>query len=180
MDHILVFGGKGGVGKSSISTATAVYLAKQLKDKKILIGECDYPFRIVTNANIYKGLFLEFVMAKKIYLFQEKRYSWGMQENRIILNKREYGEGGYGYQDKEIHVRGGLKSLADGLAYLHHKERKIKNLENLEKTILTIAENNDVCIRRPLYEKELNDLGKFLSVKIREIKNSEDMGDTII
>ncbi|MHA2002038.1 MAG: ArsA family ATPase [Promethearchaeota archaeon] len=41
MDHILVFGGKGGVGKSSISTATAVYLAKQLKDKKILLVSFD-------------------------------------------------------------------------------------------------------------------------------------------
>ena len=41
MDNLLVFGGKGGVGKSSISTATAVYLAQKLKDKKILLISFD-------------------------------------------------------------------------------------------------------------------------------------------
>ncbi|MHA1720446.1 MAG: ArsA family ATPase [Promethearchaeota archaeon] len=41
MDNLIVFGGKGGVGKSTISSATAVYLADQLKDKKILLISFD-------------------------------------------------------------------------------------------------------------------------------------------
>jgi arsenite/tail-anchored protein-transporting ATPase len=41
IQNLLVFGGKGGVGKSSISTATAVYLARKLKDKKILLISFD-------------------------------------------------------------------------------------------------------------------------------------------
>lgn len=41
MDNLIIFGGKGGVGKSSISTATAVYLAEQLKNKKILLISFD-------------------------------------------------------------------------------------------------------------------------------------------
>jgi len=41
VDNLIVFGGKGGVGKSSISAATAVYLADQLKNKKILLISFD-------------------------------------------------------------------------------------------------------------------------------------------
>ncbi len=41
MDNLIVFGGKGGVGKSSISAATAVYLADQLKNKQILLISFD-------------------------------------------------------------------------------------------------------------------------------------------
>ncbi|QEE17448.1 ArsA family ATPase [Promethearchaeum syntrophicum] len=41
MENLLVFGGKGGVGKSSISAATAVFLANQLTDKKILLISFD-------------------------------------------------------------------------------------------------------------------------------------------
>lgn len=41
MENIIVFGGKGGVGKSSISTATAVYLAQSLPNKKILLVSFD-------------------------------------------------------------------------------------------------------------------------------------------
>ncbi|MCF2140147.1 MAG: TRC40/GET3/ArsA family transport-energizing ATPase [Candidatus Lokiarchaeota archaeon] len=41
MENILVFGGKGGVGKSSISTATAVHLARKLPQKKILLVSFD-------------------------------------------------------------------------------------------------------------------------------------------
>jgi len=41
IEKILVFGGKGGVGKSSISAATAVKLAKQLSDKNILLISFD-------------------------------------------------------------------------------------------------------------------------------------------
>ncbi len=41
MDRLIVFGGKGGVGKSSISTATAVYLAEKLEDKNVLLISFD-------------------------------------------------------------------------------------------------------------------------------------------
>lgn len=41
MENLIVFGGKGGVGKSSISTATAVYLAKNQPNKKILLISFD-------------------------------------------------------------------------------------------------------------------------------------------
>ena len=41
IDRIIVFGGKGGVGKSSISAATAVKLAKDLPDKRILLISFD-------------------------------------------------------------------------------------------------------------------------------------------
>ncbi|TFF89689.1 MAG: hypothetical protein EU548_06840 [Promethearchaeota archaeon] len=41
MERILVFGGKGGVGKSSISAATAVKLSELLPDKKILLISFD-------------------------------------------------------------------------------------------------------------------------------------------
>jgi arsenite-transporting ATPase len=41
MENLIVFGGKGGVGKSSISASTAVYLADQLKNKKILLISFD-------------------------------------------------------------------------------------------------------------------------------------------
>ncbi len=41
MENLIVFGGKGGVGKSSISAATAVYLADQLKNKNILLISFD-------------------------------------------------------------------------------------------------------------------------------------------
>ncbi len=41
MEHLLVFGGKGGVGKSSLSTATAVYLADQFPLKRILLISFD-------------------------------------------------------------------------------------------------------------------------------------------
>ncbi len=41
MDNLIVFGGKGGVGKSSISAATAVYLANYLKNKQILLISFD-------------------------------------------------------------------------------------------------------------------------------------------
>jgi len=41
MQNLLVFGGKGGVGKSSISTATAVYLAEEMRDKKVLLISFD-------------------------------------------------------------------------------------------------------------------------------------------
>ncbi|HMB65246.1 MAG TPA: ArsA-related P-loop ATPase [Patescibacteria group bacterium] len=38
---ILIFGGKGGVGKSSIATSTAVWLADQMPDKRILLISFD-------------------------------------------------------------------------------------------------------------------------------------------
>ena len=41
MDGILIYGGKGGVGKSSISASTAVYLSQSLKSKKILLVSFD-------------------------------------------------------------------------------------------------------------------------------------------
>ena len=41
IERILVLGGKGGVGKSSISTATAVYLSELLPNKKILLISFD-------------------------------------------------------------------------------------------------------------------------------------------
>jgi len=41
MERLIVLGGKGGVGKSSISTATAVKLAKLIPEKKILIISFD-------------------------------------------------------------------------------------------------------------------------------------------
>ena len=41
MENLIVFGGKGGVGKSSISAATAVHLADHLKNKKILLISFD-------------------------------------------------------------------------------------------------------------------------------------------
>jgi arsenite-transporting ATPase len=41
IESILVFGGKGGVGKSSISAATAVLLSDLLPEKKILILSFD-------------------------------------------------------------------------------------------------------------------------------------------
>ncbi|MHA1520991.1 MAG: ArsA family ATPase [Promethearchaeota archaeon] len=41
MEGILIYGGKGGVGKSSISTSTAVYLAQLMKSKKILLVSFD-------------------------------------------------------------------------------------------------------------------------------------------
>ena len=41
MENLLIFGGKGGVGKSSISTATAVHLADQLQDQTVLLISFD-------------------------------------------------------------------------------------------------------------------------------------------
>ena len=41
LKNLLVFGGKGGVGKSSISCATAAYLAEQMPDQKILLISFD-------------------------------------------------------------------------------------------------------------------------------------------
>lgn len=41
MDNLIVLGGKGGVGKSSISAATAVYLAQMAQNKKILLVSFD-------------------------------------------------------------------------------------------------------------------------------------------
>ena len=41
IEKILVLGGKGGVGKSSISAATAVLLSDLLPDKKILLISFD-------------------------------------------------------------------------------------------------------------------------------------------
>ena len=41
MDRIIVLGGKGGVGKSSISAATAVKISDMLPEKNILIISFD-------------------------------------------------------------------------------------------------------------------------------------------
>lgn len=41
LKEILVFGGKGGVGKSSLSTATAVHIADHLPDQKVLLISFD-------------------------------------------------------------------------------------------------------------------------------------------
>ena len=41
MENLIIFGGKGGVGKSSISTATAVHLADQLQDQNVLLISFD-------------------------------------------------------------------------------------------------------------------------------------------
>ncbi len=41
LEHLIVFGGKGGVGKSSISAATALRIADMLPDKKILLISFD-------------------------------------------------------------------------------------------------------------------------------------------
>ena len=41
LEHLIVFGGKGGVGKSSISAATAVKIADMLPDKKVLLISFD-------------------------------------------------------------------------------------------------------------------------------------------
>jgi arsenite-transporting ATPase len=41
MEHLIVFGGKGGVGKSSLSAATALFIAKALPEKKILLVSFD-------------------------------------------------------------------------------------------------------------------------------------------
>jgi len=63
MENLIVFGGKGGVGKSSISAATAIYLANQLKNKKILL----ISFDIAHNLSIKR---LEMMLPKSpiIYL----------------------------------------------------------------------------------------------------------------
>jgi len=40
IERIIILGGKGGVGKSSISAATAIALSDLLPDKKILLISC--------------------------------------------------------------------------------------------------------------------------------------------
>lgn len=55
MENLLVFGGKGGVGKSSISTATAVYLAEELHDKKVLLISFDIAHNLSDLFNIEIG-----------------------------------------------------------------------------------------------------------------------------
>ena len=54
MDNLIVFGGKGGVGKSSISAATAVYLANHLENKQILLISFDIAHNLsdLFNKNI--------------------------------------------------------------------------------------------------------------------------------
>jgi arsenite-transporting ATPase len=55
LQHILVFGGKGGVGKSSISTATAVYLAQHLPEKRILVISFDIAHNLSDLFNMEIG-----------------------------------------------------------------------------------------------------------------------------
>ena len=55
IDRIIVFGGKGGVGKSSISAATAVKLAEDLPDKKILLISFDIAHNVTDLFSINVG-----------------------------------------------------------------------------------------------------------------------------
>ena len=55
IDRIIVFGGKGGVGKSSISAATAVKLARDLPDKKILLISFDIAHNVTDLFSIDVG-----------------------------------------------------------------------------------------------------------------------------
>jgi arsenite-transporting ATPase len=55
LQSILVFGGKGGVGKSSISTATAVYLAKMMPEKNILVISFDIAHNLTDLFNVEIG-----------------------------------------------------------------------------------------------------------------------------
>jgi arsenite-transporting ATPase len=55
IERILVFGGKGGVGKSSISAATAVALSDLLPDKKILLISFDIAHNLSDMFNVPIG-----------------------------------------------------------------------------------------------------------------------------
>jgi arsenite-transporting ATPase len=55
MEKIIVLGGKGGVGKSSISAATAVLLSDLLPDKKILLISFDIAHNLTDLFNIEIG-----------------------------------------------------------------------------------------------------------------------------
>jgi len=94
---LILFGGKGGVGKTSCSTATALHLAKTMPNKKILIFSTDpvhalsdsLGYEIGDNVTGIKGfdnLFALEMDAKKVFDEVKQRY---MKEINIIINTLE-------------------------------------------------------------------------------------------
>ena len=69
IEKILIFGGKGGVGKSSIATATAAWLAREQPEKKVLLMSFDVAHNVSDILNVPVGSDLTAV-SKNLYAME--------------------------------------------------------------------------------------------------------------
>lgn len=79
MDRIIILGGKGGVGKSSISAATAVKLSDLLPDKKILVISFDMAHNLSDLFSTEIG--------NKLTPLNESKNLWGIEPDPNVYAK---------------------------------------------------------------------------------------------